>query len=242
MELRTEAVDRVLEALSPALAAELERVVGETSQRLEAEFENRLQAAIRDAEESTRMAAEAERQSAVERAVEETREVVRNQVTNELQAEFNRRLEESTSRASDQEAAFQRAIGEWNSERDRLQQEIGQWHILADAHRQLADATSQPEIMFRWLNLSEPFANSLAVYTAKADGLARWKSRGDVEFPQVISQQTTDPESYFKPIVVRGKMVGAISAAQPYRADALDFLTTTLERAIELFGFRLHNK
>ena len=42
MELQTEGVDRVLEALSPTLAAELERVVNETRQTLEAEFEKRI--------------------------------------------------------------------------------------------------------------------------------------------------------------------------------------------------------
>src|SRR5206468_11619925 len=50
------------------------------------------------------------------------------------------------------------------------------------------------------------------VYVIKADGLALWKSRGDGAFPEIISQQTTDPESYFRAITVRGKTVAAVSA------------------------------
>ena len=60
MELKTQALDRVLEALSPALAAELDRVVAETRQTLEEEFQKRLQIAVQDAEENTKAAADAQ--------------------------------------------------------------------------------------------------------------------------------------------------------------------------------------
>jgi hypothetical protein len=246
-EVRTEAVDRLLEALSPALTAELDRVVDETRQRLEAEFESRLQASIRHAEEAVRVAAENDRQVAIDRAVEEAREVVRTQIANELQSEFERRLEEARDAvrsqiSSELQVGFDRRLQEVNAEGDRLRQEIAEWRVLAESQKRLSEATSQAEILLRWLNLVEPFVGAIAVYVAKADGLALWKSRGSGVFQQIISQQTTDPESYFKPIAVRGKTVAAVCALPPYRTEVLDFLTTTLERAIELFGFRLRNK
>ena len=89
------------------------------------------------------------------------------------------------------------------------------------------------------MKLSESFAPGIAVYVAKADGLALWKSRGSASFPEIISQQSTDPESFFKIISVRGKTVAAVSAIQPYRVDALEFAAGTMERAIELFALRL---
>jgi hypothetical protein len=265
MELRTEAVDRVLEALSPALTAELERVVEENRQSLEADFQSRLQIAIRDAEENTRITAAAERHQAVENAIQETqqtvreqtttelqlqfeqrlaeaREAVRRQVSEELQQDFDRKLQDLTTRAEADHSAAKRAQDEWTDERNRMQQQLEQWRVFAEAQRQLNEAGSQPEILVRWLNFAEPFAGSIALYTTRPDGLTLWKSRGETQFPQIISLHN-DPESYyFKAVVVRGKTVAAVSAAQPYRTEALDFLTATLERAIELFGLRLRNK
>ena len=60
MELKTQALDRVLEALSPALAAELDRIVDETCQALEQDFQKRLQAAVGEAEASFIASAEAQ--------------------------------------------------------------------------------------------------------------------------------------------------------------------------------------
>src|SRR5437870_13555619 len=94
-------------------------------------------------------------------------------------------------------------------------------------------------MLSRFLRLDQPFADGMALYVTKADGLALWKSKGRGVFPEIISQQTTDPESYFRPISVRGKTVAAICAAPSFKADALDFLATSLERAIETFGLRL---
>ena len=50
MELRTPEIDRVLDALSPALAAELERVKAEIRDMLEADFKRRLEHAVGEAE------------------------------------------------------------------------------------------------------------------------------------------------------------------------------------------------
>jgi hypothetical protein len=66
-----------------------------------------------------------------------------------------------------------------------------------------------------------------------------WKSKGNGAFPEIISQQITDPESYFRILSVRGKTVGAICAAPSFKAEALDFLAASLERAIEGFGLKL---
>jgi len=71
MELKTQALERVLEALSPALTAELDRVVQETRDALEQEFQERLQAAVREAEAAARATAQVE----IERAITELRSV-----------------------------------------------------------------------------------------------------------------------------------------------------------------------
>jgi len=87
--------------------------------------------------------------------------------------------------------------------------------------------------------MTEPFAPALAVYVAKNRRACALETRGKAAFPEIISQQTTDPEFYFKVVTVRGKKVAAACAAQPYKAEALDFLVLTMERAIEVFGLRL---
>src|SRR5215471_11281239 len=80
MDVKTQAVDRVLEALSPALTAELDRLVQETRENLEQEFQFRLEAAIRGAEAMGTSAAQLQ----LERAVKQAKEKTREQVTAEL--------------------------------------------------------------------------------------------------------------------------------------------------------------
>jgi hypothetical protein len=225
MELKTQALDRVLEALSPALAAELDRVVAETRESLEQEFHKRLQSAVRDAEASTKAAADVE----MAHAVSEAREATKTEVTAELEEKFRIKLAEITAELKDEASA----------ERANLQGQLDQWRIFAETQRQLAEASSQPEILARFLKIAQPFAAGIGLYVTKADGLALWKHRGNGAFPDIISQQTTDPESYFRPVVVRDKVVAAICAVPPFKADALDFLTSSLERAIEVFGLKL---
>jgi len=225
MELKTQALDRVLEALSPALAAELDRVVAETRQTLELEFQKRLQAAVREAEEAAKSAAEIQ----TTRAVIETQELTRKQVTAELEEKFRIGLAETTAELKNEASV----------ERVRLQEKADEWRIFAETQQQLAQASSQSEILARFLKLAQSFAARLGLYIAKADGLALWKSRGEGAFPGIISQEVTDPESYFKTIVVRGKPVAAVCALPPFRSDALDFLAASLERAIEAFGLKL---
>jgi hypothetical protein len=225
MELKTQALDRVLEALSPALASELDRIVEETRQALEQEFQKRLQAALRDAESSAQKSAEAN----LQQAVADARESARKQVTEELERQFKKTLDQSTGDLKSEAA----------SERARLQEQLDQWRTFAEAQRQLTEASSQSEILMRFMKLADSFAPALAVYVAKPDGLALWKSRGKAAFPEIVSEETTDPEFYFRIVSVRGKTVAAVCAGQPCKAESLDFLVSSMERAIELFGLRL---
>ena len=243
MDVKTPALDRLFEALSPALSAELDRVVQETKETMEQEFQYRLQTAAREAE----LAAASARQAEVQQAIEQAKEEMRGQVSAELEQHFNRKLEAATAQVRQElseertklEAATTQQKDEWTSERARLQQELAQWRALAELPDELSKASSQPEILLKFLRLSEPFAEGLAIYVTKKDGLALWKSRGNSVFPDIISQDTRDPESYFRTLSIRGRAVGAICAPPPFKIQSLDVLATSLERAIEVFGIRL---
>jgi chromosome segregation ATPase len=237
--LKPEALERVLEALSPTLAGELDRVIHETREAAEREFQSRLEANQHEAERTA--------QQVTARAVDEAKEEVRREVTAELEQQFLNKLEtttaelrkESTDERGKLDASIEQLKQEWSAERAQLQQEVQRWRAYAEAQQQLSEASSQPEILARFLALAQPFVGSIALYVARADGLALWKSRGEGVFPNIISQQTTDPESYFRTISVRGKIVGAIYATPFFKARELDFLTASLERAVEAFGLKL---
>ena len=236
MKFSTSETDRVLDALSPALAAEIERIKAEVLNTLEADFAKRLEKALAEAALAAHESARAE----IEHAVAGAREEVRQQMTADLDARL-REVEQNVEaeQKSRLEEELKNATSTWEAERTQLQEQIREWRAFADIPRLLAEATSQPEILARFLKLSEPFAPAIGVYVAKVDGLALWKSRGQAAFPEIISEQTTDPESFFRVICVRGKTVAAVCAMRPYRADELHFITGTMERAIELFGLRL---
>jgi len=231
MELKTQALDRVLEALSPTLAAELDRLVQETRdatrQETQAALEQdllfRIQTAVREAETAVTAAAAVEREG----AVAEAKETARKEVGDELE-QCRERLAEATTQ-----------LEKASADLATLREQLDHWRVFAETQRQLGEASSQPEILSRFLRLAEPFTDGLAVYVAKADGLALWKGRGKPAFPEIISKETTDPESFFKTITVRGKTVAAVCAAPPFKAETLDFLSASLERAIEVFGLRL---
>jgi hypothetical protein len=225
MELKTQALERVLEALSPALSAELDSIVAEIQMALEQEFRGRLQTAVLEAEAATKASADAQ----MSRAVADAKEETKKEVTAELEERFRSRLAETTTQLK----------AEASTERARLQEQVDQWRVFAETQRQLAEASSQPEILARFLKTAEPFAAGLGLYVTKSDGLALWKNRGNGAFPEIISQQTTDPDTYFRPILVRGKVVGAVCATAPFSSGALDFLSSSLERAIEIFGLKL---
>jgi len=225
MELKPTVLHRVLEALTPTLSGELDRVVQETRESLEQEFQQRLQTAVREAEAAATESANAHLRD----ALAEAKEATRKELSDEFELQFRQRLETETAQLKSEASA----------DHARLQEQLEQWRIFAETQRQLAEASSQPEILSRFLRLAEPFADRLAVYVAKAGGLGLWKARGKMAFPEIISKETADPEYYFKLITIRGNTVAAIYAATPFKAEPLDFLATTLERAIEIFGLKL---
>lgn len=235
MELRTQAVDRLLEALAPSLAAELERVVEEVRQQMEQEFQSRLQSALREAELATLAIAEVR----LEEAVNDARETLRVNLTKEFEEQLNftvQQVRDGMKSKSDED--MQAAFANWAADRAVLQEQLSRWRTYAEAQRQLGECTSQSEILARFLKLSEPFAESIAIYVTKSDGLSLWKSRGNA-FPHLVSPDTIDPELYFKHVVVRERMVAAVCAAQPCKIESLDFLMSCFERAIESFGLKL---
>jgi len=230
-KVKTEALDRLIEALSPALASELDRIVQEIRQGLENEFQLRLKNAFHEGETAGGAAAQVQ----VERAIEQAREEARRQVAGEFEKQIKKISEES----SKLEETLSQLTKDWSDERSKFQKEVERWRTFAEIQQQLAEAVSQPEMLSRFIRLAQPFAEGLALYVSKADGLALWKSKGNGVFPQIISQQTTDPESYFHVISVRGKTVAAICAGPPFKSDALDFLAASLERGIEMYGLKL---
>jgi hypothetical protein len=171
-----------------------------------------------------------EAEGELQRRVAETREATKKQVIEELEERFKRTLEENTNKIQ-KETTAQRRV---------LEEELAKWRTFGQAQRQFADAATQAEILTRFLNLAEPFAAGLAVFIARADGLAIWKNRGNGAFPEIISEGSTDPESYFRTLVVRGKVVAAVCALPPCKMETIDFLVSSVERAIEVFGLRLH--
>ena len=232
MELRTQAVDKILEALAPALSAELERVLQEARQQQEEEFRKRLESAIREAESAAMRLAETQKEQAVKDACDK--------VSAELQNQFQQTLRQTIDQlGADFASRSEAAAAQWDVEKTRLQDQVDLWRTYAEGQRQLAESGSQAEMLTRFLNLVEPFAGAVAVYVAKADGLALWKSRGKGAFSNLVSQDTIDPESFFKPLVVREKTVAAVCAVQPYKTEPLEFLSACLGRSIEAFGMKL---
>jgi hypothetical protein len=225
MELKAQALERVLEALSPALAAELDRVAAETREALEQEFQARFRTAVLETEAAAKASAEAQ----ITCVIAETKETTEKEVAAELEERFRSRLAEITAHLN----------AEASAERAQLQAQVDQWRVFAEMQQQLGEASSQPEILARFLKTAQSFAAGLGLYIIKSGGLALWKHHGNGAFPEIISQQTTIPDTYFRPILVRGKVVGAVCAMPPFSSGALDFLSSSLERAIEIFGLKL---
>jgi hypothetical protein len=67
MELQARAVDRLLEALSPTLAAEIAKIIAETTQTLQAEYERKMEETILTVVASTEKAGEAKLEQALQR-------------------------------------------------------------------------------------------------------------------------------------------------------------------------------
>jgi hypothetical protein len=235
MDSHAEGTAKAVDLTDSALSAELTRILDTTRRQLEEEFCKRLESAVRDAEHASTKVAEIEREQALAQA--------RLQVTAELRGQFDQTLQQNAARMqADFEELMNTATRQWEAERARLQEQLDVWRTYADAQRQMSESATQAEILGHFLDRAEPFAPNLAVYVAKPDGLALWKTRGRMAFPNVISKDTIDPDAYFKTIVVRERIVAAVCARQPLKPESLDFLSGALSRAIEAFGIRLQNR
>jgi len=259
-------VDKILAALTPALSAEIERLLHdtrqdtrqETRQELESEFQAQQERAVQDAESALRASLETEKADAVAAAREALNGEFAAKYALDLQNAMDQVRADFGAEAQDVEAKFAAdktvlasEIAAVEGDRARLESEISRlreentelreqallWRTYAEAQREIGDSGSQAEMLNRFLKLAEPFAASIAVYVAKPGGLELWKSRGAGPFPSVLPD--TGADMYCQPLVVRDKTVVAICAHEPYKADALDYLSACLGRAIEAFGLKL---
>ena len=218
-----------------ALSAEFTRILDNARKQLEDEFRRRLDAAVQQANDAAAALVDSERERATVDA--------RTQLTAQLRSQFEQTLQHNTARLeADFEDRINASVKEWEAEKARLLEQTDIWRAYAEGQRQMAESHTQAEILGYFLDRAEPFAPNLAVYVARPDGLALWKTRGGAEFPQVVSKETIDPDAYFKTIVVRDKIVAAVCARQPLKPESLDFLSGALSRAIEAFGMRLQSR
>ena len=235
MDHHAEAKAKSVDPLDSALSGELSRILDSARPQLEEEFRKRLEAAVEDARSESLKLAESEREQSVGDA--------RAQLTAELRGQFDQTLQQDSARLQAEfEQRMNTANKEWETEKARLQEQVDLWRAYAEAQRLMGESRTQAEILGHFLDRSEPFAPNLAVYVAKPDGLALWKTRGRMAFPQVVSKDTIDPEAYFKTIVVKDKIVAAVCARHPLKPESLDFLSGALSRAVEAFGMRLQNR
>jgi hypothetical protein len=234
MELNTEDAKSVADSSSPDPSSEIARILEVAQRQLEEEFRRRLESAVQAAASAAIVAAGTERDEAISRA--------RTEVTAELRAEFDQTLLRTiTQLQSDFERKMRVAREQWDEEKLRVEGQLNLWKSYAEAQRLMTESKSQTEILSHFLQRTEVFAPNLAVYISKPDGLALWKTRGDGPFPNLISQNTSDPEAFFKAVVVRGRTLAAVSARPPFDAAPLGYLSDVLERAIEAFGLRLES-
>jgi len=235
MELHTEDAKNAADAATADLSQEISRILDIARAQLEEEFRKRLEAAVERTRTSAVGLADSERDAAVSRT--------RAEVTTELRAQFDQTLlQKITQLQSEFEKRMRDARDEWDEEKDRVQEQVDLWRTYSDAQRLMFESTSQTDILNHFLQHTVDFAPNLAIYIVRADGLALWKTRGDGPFPPLISQDTSDPDGFFKPIAVRDRTVAAICARQPHSDAPLGFLCGVLERAIEVFGMRLQSR
>ncbi len=252
-------LQRLLDAIAPAASEELARLMQELRASLAADSTVRLRKALLDKEKEFREKSE-ELRAEVEK---DTGERVGREVTEQLETRFKDEMASQLAglRTSLEEEA-RAAAARWEVERNKveaerdaqlkesqekadkqradLKAEIDRWRLLAEFHRRVGDASSQVEILKRFLTAADRFATGVGLYLNKADGLELWDSRGGAPaFPELVSKDTIDPEWYFAPIVVRSKTVAAVCAAGVKDRDSLVVLVDALKKAIENFGLRI---
>ena len=242
-EDRRQAVEETEKSVRVGVTAKLEA-------RFKADLSSQLQELRTRLEEQARQAIDALK-SEQEQRVERERESVRLGVTAEMEARFKGDLQsqlEQLRASMEQEAreAEERLKKEARETVERLKEQgkevakqVDRWRLLAEFSRRIGDASSQVEILARFLRAAGQFSAGVAMYLNKPEGLELWKSAGDNAFPDLISEETIDPEWYFSEIVVRDKTVAAICAAGVEDRESLLVLVEGLTKAIENFGLRI---
>jgi hypothetical protein len=241
-------LQRLLDAIAPAASEELARLMQELRASMAADSTVRIRKALLDKEKEFRKKSE-ELRVHVEK---ETGERVGREVTEQLETRFKDEMasqlaglctsleEEARTAAARWDAQQKESQEKADKQRADLKAEIDRWRLLAEFHRRVGDASSQVEILKRFLTAADRFATGVALYLNKADGLELWDSRGGAPaFPELVSKDTIDPEWYFAPIVVRSKTVAAVCAAGVKDRDSLVVLVDVLKKAIENFGLRI---
>ncbi|HEX5000678.1 MAG TPA: hypothetical protein VFY29_20815 [Terriglobia bacterium] len=249
---RTQTIERLMAALAPTVHAEVERTLEEAQKRLELEFESRLEEVRLEAAAQTRQMMAGE----VAQARAEGAETARREIAMAMEPRIRTLVEEARREARERMRADLEATASQNApqtavdstmereqliqERARLAEQLAEWRVLAGAELRLVEAGSQMEMLARFLKLAAGFAQSVAIYVARPEGLKLWKARGLAKFPPAISPQSAGT-LYFCPIMTRGRPVAAIAAAPTFRRDALDFLAASLERSITMLGLKLQD-
>lgn len=231
------AIERLLRAVSPSLEAEVVRLMAEQKERLGAEANVQLRKALleKDAEWKTKAEGENTRLRA------ETTERVRQETIRELEAEFETKLSAELRTLKDRlDEARREAEAGWDAERAGFAEEVARWRVLAEFHGRTSGEVGQVEILNWFLEAAHQFAGGAALYLDKAGGLARWGSgSGDTVFPELVSEDTKDPDWYWAPIKIRSRTVVTVAVHQVKNREALDALVNGLTRAIEGIGLRL---
>jgi len=150
----------------------------------------------------SRIGEPAGRRSEQEQAVREARETTKKEVTEELNEQFKKTLEQATSALK----------SEASTELARVQEQLDQFRIFADAQKLLGEVTSQPEILARFLRMTEPFAPALAVYVAKNRRACALENPRQSRISRDHFPANDRSRVHFKVVSVRGKKVAAACA------------------------------
>ena len=240
---RRQAVEETEKAVRAGVAAKLEA-------QFKADLTSQLDELRTRLEDEARQAIDASK-AEHEQRVERERESVRLGVTAEMEARFKgdlqTRLEQLRSsleqEAREAEERWKKesseAAGRWKEQDEELTRQVDRWRLLAEFSRRIGDASSQVEILARFLRAAEQFSVGVALYLNKPEGLELWKSCGEKAFPELISEETIDPEWHFSKIVVRDKTIAAVCALEVEDRESLLVLVDGLTKAIENFGLRI---
>ena len=242
-EERRQAVEETEKAVRAGVTAKIEA-------QFKANLTSQLDELRTRLEEEARQAIDASKAEHTQ-TVERERESVRLGVTAEMEARFKgdlqSRLDQLRSsmeqEAREAEKRLKKEASEaaerWKEQDEELTRQVDRWRLLAEFSRRVGDASSQVEILSRFLRAAEQFASGVALYLNKPEGLELWKSCGEKAFPDLISEETIDPEWYFSKIVVRDKTVAAVCALAVDDRESLLVLVDGLTKAIENFGLRI---